>query len=95
MTDICIPITHLGDAQIAEVVVSIGAVEQKHNFRVESFPWDHTLSSDERIKSLKNLIENYDKSWELVQIYNPSADADYIHVLFRMKPALGTARKII
>ena len=85
MTDICIPISHLGDSQIAEVIVSIGAVQKRHNFRVESFPWDSSQSSDDRIRSLKNLIENYDQSWELVQIYNPSQNADFIHVLFRLK----------
>jgi hypothetical protein len=81
MTDICIPILHIGDQQIADVSVTIGGVEKKHNFRVEAFSWDN--KHEDRIRTLKNNIENYDQDWELVQIYNPSAKAKFIHVLFR------------
>lgn len=85
MTDICIPIPHLGENQAAEVVVTYGAVEYKHSFRVEAFPWDKRKPVGDRIMSLKSLIESYDTHWELVQIYNPGTDAGYIHVLFRLK----------
>lgn len=85
MTDICIPITHLGDNQIAEVVVSVGGIHKKHNFKVEAFPWNSKSNSEERILLLRRLIESYDKNWELVQIYNPGQAADFIHVLFRQR----------
>lgn len=85
MTDICIPISHLGDNQIAEVLVSIGGLEKKHNFKIEAFPWDTALPVEERINILKKMIENYDSSWELVQIYNPGDKDRFIHILFRQK----------
>jgi hypothetical protein len=85
MTDICIPISHLGDNQIAEVLVSIGGVQKKHNFKVEAFPWDTTMPIVERINLLKRMIENYDNNWELVQIYNPGDKDKFIHILFRKK----------
>jgi len=85
MTDICIPITHLGKNQIAEVTVSFGNVQQKHSFRVEAFPWDTHTSIEKRILFLKRMIEDYDRNWELIQIYNPGTSAEYIHVLFKLK----------
>ncbi len=85
MTDICIPISHLGDNQIAEVLVSIGGLQKRHNFKVEAFPWDTALPVEERINLLKRMIENYDSDWELVQIYNPGDKDKSIHILFRKK----------
>jgi hypothetical protein len=85
MTDICIPISHLGDNQIAEVLISIGGIQKKHNFKVEAFPWDTSSPVEERINLLKRMIENYNKDWELVQIYNPGDKDKFIHVLFRKR----------
>lgn len=85
MTDICIPISHLGDNQIAEVTVSVGNIKQKHSFRIEAFPWDIHTGMETRISRLKFMIENYDNHWELVQIYNPGINSEFIHILFRLK----------
>ncbi len=88
MTDICIPISHLGDNQIAEVLVSIGGIQKSHNFKVEAFPWDTALPVEDRINLLKRMIENYDNEWQLVQIYNPGDKDKSIHILFRKKENL-------
>lgn len=85
MKDICIPISHLGDNQIAEITILIGEKENKFNFRVESFPWNTKATVEERISVLRKVIETYDKDWEIVQIYNPTEKSDFIHVLFRRK----------
>ncbi|HVO75022.1 MAG TPA: hypothetical protein VMT35_13425 [Ignavibacteriaceae bacterium] len=85
MTDICIPISHLGDNQIAEVLVSIGGIQRKHNFKIEAFPWNTASPVEVRIDLLKRMIEGYDKDWELVQIYNPGEKDKFIHVLFKEK----------
>lgn len=85
MKDICIPISHISDNQIAEITVKIEGVEQKFNFRVESFPWNTSAPAEERIAVLRHVIETYDKGWEIMQIYNPSESSDYIHVLFRKR----------
>ncbi|MGE5797522.1 MAG: hypothetical protein ACM34O_07150 [Ignavibacteria bacterium] len=88
MTDICIPISHLGDNQIAEVLVSIGGIQKSHNFKVEAFPWDTASPVENRINLLKRMIENYDSEWQLVQIYNPGDKDRSIHILFRKKENL-------
>jgi hypothetical protein len=85
MTDICIPISHLDDNQIADVMISVGGENLKYSFRVEAFPWNSLASSADRIAVLKEMIERYDSSWELIQIYSPGPSSRNIHVLFRKK----------
>lgn len=93
MKDICIPIPHFGEHQIAEVEVTVNGKKKKFNFRVESFEWDGVIDkskdilsqTEEKVKRLRDNIEGYDKSWELVQIYTPTQDSEHIQVLFRQK----------
>ena len=94
MKDICIPIPHFEENQIAEVAVTVNGKKQLFNFRVESFPWSLTHAEDpgtdslevtEKISELRNLIESYDKNWELIQIFTPKSEAHYIQVLFRQR----------
>lgn len=93
MREICIPIPHFGEQQIAEVEVTVNGKKRKYNFRIESFPWglsDHKfedkLSETEfKISHLRRLLENYDDSWELVQIFTPRENSLFIQVLFRQR----------
>lgn len=92
MNDICIPIPKFKENEIAEVVVTVNGEKRHFNFRVESFPWtslndEENQNSDtlQRIEELRKNIEEYDKGWELVQIYTPTEKADFIQVLFRQK----------
>ncbi len=94
MHDICVPIPHFSDNEIAEVEVKIGDKKSSFNFRVESFLWDNKdtgfselspVPLEQKISKLRNNIENYDKSWELVQIFTPPQGSKYIHVMFRQK----------
>lgn len=93
MKELCIPIPHFLENQIAEVEVTINGKKRKYNFRVESFPWngihEGTTETDDtllaKIDKLRENITSYEKGWELVQIYTPREDAKYIQVLFRQK----------
>jgi hypothetical protein len=94
MHDICVPIPHFRDNEIAEVEVKIGDKKSSFNFRVESFVWEPSDSGlseltsvtiEQKIAHLRNNIESYDKGWELVQILTPPQGSKYIHVLFRQK----------
>jgi len=97
MHDICVPIPHFGDNEIAEVEVKIGDKKSSFNFRVESFNWETTDSKiselspiplEVKISHLRTNIETYDKKWELVQIFTPAQGSKYIHVLFRQKKSV-------
>ncbi len=95
LKDLCIPIPGFGENEVAELYLKVGDKKISYDFRVESFPWDieDELSSNSddvskslaRISRLKKSIEEYDKSWELIQIYTPATDSKYIQVLYRKR----------
>lgn len=92
MNDVCIPLTGLKNDQSAEVIVTVGGNKKQYSFRIESFPWESHLPVGKRIFLLKGMIENYDKQWELVQIYNPGEKSESIRVLFRKRQTLMNHR---
>lgn len=93
MPEISIPIPSFKENQIAEVELTINGKKKKYNFRIESFHWiseknkpDNPIdATGVRISKLKSFIEDYDKDWEIVQIYAPPEGSEYIQVLFRKK----------
>lgn len=95
MNELNIPLPLFQDNQVAEVEVTVNGKKKKYSFRVESFPWLEEGNEIEplekisetalKIQRLKESIENYDKDWEIVQIYTPSAGSRYIQVLFRKR----------
>jgi hypothetical protein len=93
MKELCIPIPNFMENQIADVEVTINGKKRKYSFRVESFPWNgiHDGTSDDdhsllvKIDKLRDNIKNYEKGYELVQIYTPREDAKFIQVLFRQR----------
>ena len=88
MKDIVIPIPEFNEKEPVEVDVKIGKNKMNFYFRVVSFPWesdDNETSSLMNIENLKREIKNYDKNWELIQIYTPGSNANKIQVLYRKK----------
>ncbi len=97
MKEICIPISNLGEDEIADVTVTIGGKKVSYSFRVESFPWSINpaqIGSDdddtqhatlEQITQLRNSLASYDSGWELIQIFTPRVGATHIQVLYRKK----------
>ena len=95
MKDLCVPIPHFGEDEIADIDLRVGDQKISYSFRVESFPWevedelsvadDDVSTSLARIYRLKRAIEGYDKNWELIQIYTPLENAHYIQVLYRRR----------
>lgn len=95
MKDICVPIPGFGEDEVAELYLKIGDKKISYDFRIESFLWevedelnqekDELTHSIARIERLRRAINRYDKSWELIQIFNPPENSKYIQVLFRKK----------
>jgi len=96
MKEICIPISNLGEDEIADVTVTVGGKKMSYSFRVESFPWnvdseeaslddDAFHASIEQIIQLRSSISSYDNNWELIQIFTPRVGATHIQVLYRKK----------
>ena len=88
MKEISIPLPDFLDKQIAEIEVKINGKKRQFNYRIESFRWEpdnEQLTVEGKIKMLQNELENYDKSWELIQIFKPKDDSKFIQALFRQK----------
>ena len=88
MKDVNIPLPGFLEQQIAEIEVKINGKKRQYNFRVESFRWEpegETWGIEKRIEHLKELIDGYNRSWELIQIFKPKENSKYIQVLFRQK----------
>jgi hypothetical protein len=86
MKDVNIPLPDFLEQQIAEIEVKINGKKRQYNFRVESFRWepdDKILPVEEKIKLLQESLNNYDKTWQLIQIFKPGEDSKFIQVLFR------------
>ena len=91
MKDVSIPLPQFLDRQIAEIEVKINGKKRLYNFRVESFQWEPDSESwdvEQKIKRLQELLEGYDKSWELIQIFKPKEESKFVQVLYRQR---GTA----
>lgn len=90
MKDISIPLPDFLDQQIAEIEVKINGKKRQFNFRIESFRWEpdgESLPVSEKIKMLRRQLENYDKSWHLIQIFRPGDESKFVQVLFRQNVA--------
>ncbi len=95
MRDLCVPIPVFDENEHVEITLDYSGKKQTINYRVETFLWDsdedHSLGGDHvavslaRIERLKNSIREYDKGWELIQIFTPAENARTIQVLYRKK----------
>lgn len=94
MRDICIPLKDVENDKPVEVIVNVAGERSKYNFRVETFDW--SLTAEEladhnydpytlRIQKLRIAIENYDKKWEVIQIFDPGKDSNIVQALFRLR----------
>lgn len=95
MKQVNLPLPRIEENEPVEINVLIGELKDKIEFKIESFEWevedelskhkDSTSISLARIERLKKSIENYDKSWELIQIFAPLENSQYIRVLYRKR----------
>jgi len=93
MREISLPLPVFQENEQIEINVNIGKSRKIQNYKIESFRWecedelsnktDKTSMELARISRLKKSIENYDKSWELVQIFAPLENSEFIRVLYR------------
>lgn len=95
MKQVNLPLPPVEENEPVEINVLIGERKEEVKYKIESFLWDvedelskvkdSTSVSLARIARLKKSIENYDKSWELLQIFAPLENSQYIRVLYRKR----------
>ena len=91
MKDVSIPLPDFLDQQIAEIEVKINGKKRQYNFRVESFRWEpesEKWAVEQKIRKLRELINCYNKDWELIQIFKPGENSKYVQVLFKQHRVL-------
>jgi len=95
MREVTIPLPLVKENEQVEIQVNVGKKRKIEHYKIDSFQWecedelsrgnDATSISLARISRLKKLIESYDKSWELIQIFAPLENSEFIRVLYRKK----------
>ena len=84
MSIIGIEIPHLQEDQDISVDVKINGIKKQYNYRVEIFYWDHCpFPTEDRVECIKNLVDSYDKDWDLAHIGLPTDE--FIPITFRKK----------
>ena len=74
----------VGEDQEISVEVKVNGIEKQYNYRVEIFYWDECpYPTEDRAECIKQLVENYDKNWDLAHIGLPTDE--YIPITFRKK----------
>ena len=72
MPSINIQLPTLEADQSIEIEVKINEKKQKHNYRVEIFSWSDCPQPENRVECLKEIIDNYDQQWQIIQIGSPT-----------------------
>ena len=95
MREINIPIPNIEDNEPVVIEVTLGKKNKKLFFRLEPVAIElnqinielinKNLDSIYRVGKLKKVIENYDKSWKLIQFFAPLEKTGNIHILYRKK----------
>jgi len=84
MREIVLSIPNVEAEQNIEIEVSINGKKRKLNYRVELVAWEgDSKNSDDRIRTLRHVIKEHEKDWDLVQIGVPEKDS--IPIMFRKK----------
>jgi len=82
MDNISIQLPAIRAHQYADVSVTVNGEKKHFQFRVEIFKWNEwRRQSEDRASTLRRIIQNYDKQWQLVEIGGTSEE--YIPITFR------------
>ena len=84
MREVVIQIPTLETEQNIEIDVRINGKKRTLKYRVEIVDWEgEEPTSEEKVNTLRKVIKEHDKDWELMQIGAPLKDS--IPVMFRKK----------
>lgn len=90
MEDICIPVPDITGGTNAEITVQLPNNKGVIKYRLEAFicgedSGKKESSNEEVFSTLKNFVDNYDKSWELIQLFAPIGKEKNVKVLYKMR----------
>ena len=84
MREVTIQIPTIEAEQNIEITVKINVKKKTLNYRVEIVEWeDEDKDKGNRVKTIRRVLQDYEKGWELINIGSPSDDG--IPIMFRKK----------
>ncbi|MDD5766252.1 MAG: hypothetical protein PHW79_08435 [Candidatus Marinimicrobia bacterium] len=84
MREIVLSIPDVDVEQNIEIEVKINGKKKTLNYRVELVSWEKDLiSPTDQVNTLRHIIKEHEKDWELIQIGVP--EIDRIPIMFRKR----------
>ncbi|MEM9675908.1 MAG: hypothetical protein ACFB15_00340 [Cyclobacteriaceae bacterium] len=80
MGSIAIPLPTTQGHQDIEVDIRVNGELQKQNYRMEVFYWKDCYHRHNRAECIREILNNYDKAWQLYYIGMPTDD--YVPITF-------------
>lgn len=79
-----IEIPQFPEEQDIEVEVRVNGIKKQYQYRVEIFRWDDCpFPTEDRVECIRQLVNGYDKNWDLSHIGIPTDE--YIPITFRKR----------
>lgn len=79
-----IEIPQMPGEQEIEVEVRVNGIKKQYQYRVEIFRWDDCpYPTEDRVECIRQLVNGYDKNWDLAHIGLPTDD--FIPITFKKK----------
>ena len=76
-----IEIPEINEEQDIEIEVRVNGVKKNYNYKVEIFYWDDCANPSNRVECIREMVNSYDKSWELIHLGLPTEE--YMPITFR------------
>lgn len=83
MGSIAIPLPSAHGHQDIEVDIRVNGELQKQNYRVEVFYWKDCRARLNRAECIREILNNYDKNWQLYYIGMPTDN--YVPITFMQR----------
>ncbi|MCI0493713.1 hypothetical protein L0Z72_01805 [candidate division KSB1 bacterium] len=68
MPNVSIQLPMIEADQSIEVTVTVNGKQKRFNYRIEIFPWSVCQEVVNKADCLRQVIQNYDQHWQLIQI---------------------------
>jgi len=84
MPNVSIQLPMIEADQSIEITVKVNGKQKRYNYRIEIFPWSECREAIDRADCLRQVIENYDQQWQLIQI--GEATKNDVTLMFKQIP---------
>lgn len=89
MSQICIPIPQQDGSDKEKIQIEVRLGDQTCSYQLVNYSFADSGSETKEdvnalhVEGLKEAISAYGKDWQIIQILQPSSEAEYVQLLFR------------